>query len=101
MYVSPTARLVEAQDTKLLEPFLLSGGLDATSIELACLEAVMLGERKCHANWQFLSKMAGSLPHKKANKAIQKAVDKVQHEEDEHVAWVETAWEQLMMSQVQ
>lgn len=100
MYVSSAARLVEAQDTKLLEPLLLSGSFDAATLELACIEAVILGEEKCHANWQLLGALVESIPESDARTAIQEAVEEAEDEEDEHVAWARSAWQETLMSQL-
>jgi len=98
MYVSPAARLTEALDSKLLETLLVSGSFDAATLEVACIEAVLQGERKCHANWEFLRQLADSLPGGSAASALRSAVDAVESQEDEHVRWAELAWQGALRS---
>ena len=100
MYVSPVARLTEFIDTKLLEPLLLTGSVDLKTVEVAGLEAVLLGETKCQGNWQFLSVLAEQLPDSDSKRAIQSAVQRVQAQEDDHVNWARSTWQQTLLSQV-
>jgi len=100
MYVSTAARLVEAQDSKLLETMLVAGTLEARTVELACLEAVLQAERKCHGNWQLLSKLSKQLDRSEAADAISKAVSEVEEQEDEHVEWAERTWETAVTSRL-
>jgi rubrerythrin len=51
IYVSPTARMTEYMGVKIMEPILLAGSVDDTTMELTCLEAVILAETKDRANW--------------------------------------------------
>jgi rubrerythrin len=99
-YVSPQARMTEFMNTKLMEPILLEGSVDGLTCELALLEAVVLAERKCHAHWQLLSQLAGHLPQGRSAQAIQRAVEVVEDQEDEHVRWAEQAWQQAVLAQV-
>jgi len=101
MYVSPQARLTEFMDTKLMEPILIGGSIDLKTLELAGLEAVFLGESKCHANWQFLSRLAEQLPQGDVKQALLDAVQQVEKQEDEHLQWVQSTWQQTLMMQVQ
>lgn len=101
MYVSPSARLTEFQNTKLLEAPLIAGSLDAATMELAGLEAVLLAERKCHANWQLLSAIVGDLADPDVKRAVENAVAKVEDQEDEHVAWAESTWQATLVTQLQ
>jgi rubrerythrin len=99
-YVSPAARLVEAADTKLHEAAtLLADGADPMTQELAILEAVVLAETKCHADWSLIQKLTTELSDSAAREAFAAAVDQVEEEEDEHVAWAKQTWEELIMRQ--
>lgn len=99
-YVSPVARMTEQFGSKLLEgPVLLAGSVDAVALETAFLEAVMLAEHKCHANWQLLSVMGNDLPAGAPKDAILQAVSKVEPQEDEHVEWASSTWQKLAMTQ--
>jgi len=100
MYVSPSARMTEYMNTKLMEPILLSGSVDRMTMELTCLEAVLLAERKCHANWSFLKTLTEQLPDSVSTRAISDAVERVEAEEDEHVHWAKTAWQEMVMYQI-
>jgi hypothetical protein len=100
MFVSPGARLVEAQDTKLVETFLLSGAMDPASVELACVEAVLQAERKCHANWELLSQLVDTLPDSDAADVLRAAVEEVEAQEDEHVEWAAAAWRQAQLARL-
>jgi rubrerythrin len=100
MYVSPQARMTEFQDTKLMEPALLAGSVDNLTMELAILEAVLLAERKCHANWELLGALADQLPDSAPAQAIRRAVDEVEDQENEHVRWAQQSWGQALLAQI-
>jgi rubrerythrin len=99
-YVSPQARMTEFVNTKMMEPILLNGSVDSLTQELTCLEAVLLAEMKCHANWLLLGKLADQIPDSPAKQAMQQAVEQVESEEDEHVEWTRTAWKEMLMAQL-
>jgi rubrerythrin len=89
-YVSPAARATEKSGTGLLEStFLLTGSVDLLTQELVMLDAVLLAEAKDHANWSCLSKLTGQLPVGAARRAFESAVDQVEPQEDEHLAWAQ------------
>lgn len=99
-YVSAAARLVEAADSKLHEAaVLLCDGADVPTLELAILEAVLLAETKCHADWSLIQKMTALMPEGAGRAAFQAAVDQVEDQEDEHVTWARSTWEQMIMTQ--
>lgn len=100
MYVSPQARMTEFMNTKLMEPILLDGSVDGMTRELTLLEAVLLAERKCHANWELLGKLADQSSDAAVAQAIQEAVEQVEDQEDEHVAWAEQTWQQTLLAQL-
>lgn len=98
-YVSPTARLTEALDSKIHEAaILLPDGADDATLELAILEAVILAETKCHSDWSLIQKLAAELPEGDARTAFQAAVDQVEQQEDEHIRWARETWETLIMT---
>jgi rubrerythrin len=101
-YVSPAARLVEATDTKIHEAaILLPDGADEATLDLAILEAVVLAETKCHADWSLVQKLTEAMPPGPAREAFQQAVDQVGEQEDEHIRWARETWEQLILTQAQ
>jgi rubrerythrin len=100
MYVSPQARMTEFQDTKLMEPALLSGSVDNLTMELAVLEAVLLAERKDQANWKLLRLLADQLPDSVPAQAIRRAIEQVEAQEDEHVRWAQQSWQQAALAQI-
>jgi rubrerythrin len=100
MYVSPSARMTEFMDTKLMEPILLAGSVDQITQELTCLEAVLLAESKCHSNWELLKALVEKLPDSSPREAIQKAIEQVGDQEDEHIRWARTTWEQTLLGQI-
>jgi rubrerythrin len=99
-YVSPTARMTEALDSKIHEAaIMLPDGADEATLELAILEAVVLAETKCHSDWSLIQKLTAELPEGKARAAFQSAVDQVEEQEDEHIRWARETWEKLIMAQ--
>jgi rubrerythrin len=99
-YVSPMARLTEALDSKIHEAAIgLPDGADQAAFELAILEAVVLAETKCHADWSLIQQMTAGLPEGEARSAFQRAVDQVEQQEDEHVRWAKQTWEEMILSQ--
>lgn len=101
-YVSPTARLTEAMDSKIHESvILLPDGADEATLELAILEAVILAETKCHADWSLIQKLTQEMPAGAARDAFQAAVDQVEEQEDEHIRWARETWETLILTQAQ
>jgi rubrerythrin len=97
-YVSATARAVEGTDAKLLEStFLLAGSVDLMTAEMAMLDAVFLAESMDHANWKLLAQLIEKMSPGALRDAFQRAVDEVEQEEDEHLAWAATTKERLVM----
>jgi rubrerythrin len=110
-YISPPARLAQFKASKLIESALAIDGLSQAEIEMNDLENVLLAETKDHADWHLLSEIAkqmaspgmmeklqdatkqalGMMPSGLSmvdmQQAIQAAVDEVEDEEDEHLAW--------------
>jgi len=110
-YISPPARIAQFKAAKLLESALAVDGLSQPEIEMNDLENVLLAETKDHADWHLLSEIAkqmaapdmmdklsdptnqalGMMPSGLSlvdmQQAIQAAVDDVEDEEDEHLAW--------------
>lgn len=87
-YVSFQARAVEGTNSKVLEStFALGGSIDAVTQEMAMLDAVFLAETIDHANWTTLAALTQQLPDGPLRTAFQAAVDEVEEQEDEHLAW--------------
>ena len=99
-YVSPAARLTEFRATKLMEAVLFTGSIDLKTAELAHLECVLLAEEKCHSNWQFLSTLTEQLPDSSTKQALQAAVQQVETQEDEHLNWARSTWQQAVLAQL-
>jgi rubrerythrin len=99
-YVSSQARAVEGMDAKVLEStFALAGSVDVMTAEMALLDAVFLAESVDHANWQALAQLTQQMPEGEARSAFQRAVDAVEHEEDEHLEWAQQTRARLVMLQ--
>jgi rubrerythrin len=99
-YVSQTARLVEATDSKIHEAaILLPDGADEATLDLVILEAVVLAETKCHADWTLVQKLTEEMPKGEARAAFQAAVDQVEEQEDEHIRWARDTWENMILLQ--
>lgn len=99
MYVSPAACMDEFLNAKLMEPVPLAGSVDPFTLELTCLDAVVLAETRCHANWQFLQTLAQQMPASAVQQALQAAVEEAGPQEDEHIAWAKSVWQQALMRQ--
>jgi rubrerythrin len=100
-YVSPNARAVEGTDSNLLEStFLLAGSIDAVTAELALVDAVFIAESVDHANWKLMAKLTQQLPDGPIREAFQAAVDEVEQQEDEHLAWATNTKERLILGLV-
>jgi rubrerythrin len=100
MYVSPQARMTEFVNAKIMEPILLDGSVDRLTMELSMLEAVILAERKCHANWQLLKALATQVSDSPVRQALQEACKQVEAQEDEHVQWAESNWQEMLLAQL-
>jgi len=100
-YVSPSARLVHAVNTGMLQGVVLAAGSgDLLQREMAMLEAVILAETKDHADWTLLATLANDLPDGPEKEAMRRAVARVEPEEDEHVAWSKDMWTRMATLQV-
>ena len=86
-YVSPSARLNEFQNGKVLEGLLLSSSVDVPTFDVALVDAVAVAEAKCHANWMFLNELAAELPASSTRTAIEDAVSQVMEQEEKHYGW--------------
>lgn len=80
--------------------FLLPDGADEATLELAILEAVILAETKCHADWSLIQKLTQEMPEGGYRNAFQAAVDQVEEQEDEHIRWARETWETLIMDKL-
>jgi rubrerythrin len=99
-YVSPMARAVEGTDAQLLQStFLLSGGLDPMTQEMAMLGAVFIAESVDHSHWEVLGKLAQEIPEGDMRTAFHDAVNEVEPEEDEHLAWARDTKARMTMLQ--
>lgn len=98
MFVSAAARLTEGMTSKMMETILLTGSADPLTQEIVCLEAVLTAEMKCHANWELIGKLADQMPDSRAKEALKKAFERVEPEEDQHVEWAETTWQNELLT---
>jgi rubrerythrin len=100
-YVSPTARVVEAMDTKLLEStYTTSGSVDPMTAEMALLDAVFVAESVDHANWQTFSALIPDMPGGDLREAMAAAAAEVEAQEDEHLGWATDTKQRLIVMQV-
>jgi len=100
-YVSPMARAVQGMDTKLIEStYMLAGGVDLMTAEMAMLDGVFLAECTDRANWRLLRNVCESLPEGPIRDEMQAAVDTVEAQEDEHLGWATATKERMVAMQV-
>lgn len=87
-YVSPMARAIEGMDTALVEStYRVAGTADEMVTEMVMLDAVFLAETMCHANWSTLSRLCESALEGDVAERVRAAVERVEDQEDEHLAW--------------
>lgn len=99
-YVSPSARMVHAMNTKMMEAVtLLNGTADVATQEMCMLESLVLGETKCRADWQMLRMLLEQVPEGEQRDALAEAVDQAESQEDEHIGWATSAWQQMIMGE--
>jgi rubrerythrin len=99
-YVSPAARATEKMDSSILEStFLLRGSVDIMTSELVMLDAVLLAETRDHANWSGLQDLIPSFPDGPSRDAVQRAVNQVEDQEDEHLEWARSTRSKLIAGQ--
>jgi hypothetical protein len=63
------------------------------------LEAVILAEQKCHADWQIVTLLSERLPDGELRDAFAAAVAEVEAQEDHHVSWAQQTWATMMLTQ--
>ena len=86
-YVSPLARVAQIRGEQMLSLHLVADGLSPMEDEAVGIECVLLAETKDHADWELLGQLVESLPAGADRDAIVAAVDEVESQEDEHLAW--------------
>ena len=100
-YVSPYARAVEAQGSRLLEStYLLDGSLDPMTAEAVMLDAVLVAETIDHENWSSLIDLVDALPDELASN-VRGLVDSVMADEDEHVGWAASMRRRMVLLQAE
>lgn len=97
LFVSPMARMCEHKSNKMLDTLLLSGSVDELTLELTGLEAVIAAEQQCHSNWELLSALADKVSDPTIKGALQDAVKQVMPQEDEHLTWAKTSWQNALL----
>lgn len=101
-YVSPSARVVHAMDSALVQAIAaVGGGVDASTVEMAMLDAVFVAETIDHANWSTLAQLTGRLPAGPTRDRFADAVGRVEAQEDEHVQWAQETRQRLVMLQAE
>ncbi|MBI2708191.1 MAG: hypothetical protein HYX34_00605 [Actinobacteria bacterium] len=99
-YVSPAARAVEGNDSRLLEAtYLLAGSVDVMTQEMVMLDAVLLAESMDHANWTTLAQLTESLPEGPVRASFAAAVGDVLGEEEDHLSWARDTKARLTVMQ--
>jgi ferritin-like metal-binding protein YciE len=93
---TPGREVVRKLGTSLVQAISMASSKgDPEAAELVAAECVVLAETKDHMNWELLSKAAEKLtgPEKKA---LEKACEEVEDEEDEHLyhttGWARELW---------
>jgi rubrerythrin len=100
-YVSSMARAVEAMDSKTLEAtFTTSGSIDAMVTDMALLDAVFVAEAVDQANWQTMRQIAEKLEAGEVRDAFEAAVEEVEAQEDEHLAWARETKAKMTVMQI-
>ena len=96
-YVSPMARVAQVRGEEMLCLALRCDAL--TPLEVACMdiESVALAETKDHADWSFLAKLLPQVQDATVQQALQAAVDEVEDQEDEHLAWAMETMDAMAM----
>jgi len=99
-YVSPMARLAQVKATKLIESTMIVDGLASEEVMANDLENVLLAETKCHLDWELMSQLAEQATDAKLKQAVQKAVQEVEDQEDQHVEWARQTLSQMALQMV-
>jgi rubrerythrin len=95
-YVSPSARVCESMNAKMLEGVTLAcGTLQVLQLENMILQTVFLAECKDQADWQMLVSLVEELPEGEPRQAVADAVAEVAPQEDDHVGWARATWQAL------
>jgi|GEM_PF-3941399 len=100
-YVSPTARVAQARGESMLDLALRVDGLSEDEICAMDLESVLLAETKDQADWEFLAELAPQIEDAAMRTAVERAVDEVEAEEDEHLEWSRAQLASMTMEMVQ
>ena len=100
-YVSPTARLAQVKATKLLESAMIGDGLAPEELMASDLENVLLAETKCHLDWELVSQLAKQVTNATMKQALEQAVQEVEEQEDQHIAWAHETLSQMALQLVQ
>ena len=84
--VSPSGRMTEGVDQKVIESFLAMGSADPLTMELKGVEAVLLSSTLCVANVGMVEALAASLPDgDQVRSAMDEAVTVLQPPAEEHL----------------
>jgi hypothetical protein len=87
-------------NSKLVEStFMLAGGLDVMTQEMAMLDAVLLAETIDHSNWKAIRALSAELPEGSIRTGFERAADEVEEQEDEHYHWAADTRARLTMLQ--
>jgi rubrerythrin len=97
-FESAVAKLYEFRGAKLLESLQMAASLDYKTAELAALEALLMAETQCRADWQFLGALAERLPDSQAREALRSAVQQVAAQEEAHLSWAASTWQQATLA---
>lgn len=100
-YISPTARVAQVRGESMLNLALCVDGLSEDEICAMDLESVLLAETKDQADWSFLAQLAPQIEDAKMRSAVERAVNEVEAEEDEHLEWSRDQLASMTMEMVQ
>lgn len=73
--------------------------VDPLTRERMMLDAIFTTETTGHCNWMFLVEMATELDTGPVRDLLERAVERIEAEQDEHLHWVETARARVLMIQ--
>ncbi len=94
-YVSPSARMTEAMDSKLVESLLLSGSADPEAREAAGVDAALVASTMCVANTALLERIAAGADEGPARDAMVQAAEKLRPDQEKHLEFAVTTQQKM------
>lgn len=99
-YASPSGRMTEGLDQKMIESFLASGSADPLTLDLKGVEQVLLASTMCVANTTVLSQLADGLDEgSSARTAVETAVAALAPVQEQHLEWAASMQRSMVLTQ--